>query len=57
MEVKVINSHDGNWYNVGEIYKVRNSKKYSQIGVQVWNSDDSDKHPDVIMNGDFEYID
>lgn len=57
MEVKVINSHDGNWYNVGEIYKVRDSKKYSQIGVQVWNSDDNDKHPDVIMNGDFEYID
>ena len=56
MKVKVTNSHDGNWYQVGEIYTVRDSEKYSSIGVQVWNSNDNNKHPDIIMNGDFEYV-
>lgn len=57
MKIKIINSHDGNWYQVGETYEVRDSKQYASIGVQVWNSDDDNKHPDIIMNGDFEYID
>lgn len=56
MKVKVVNSHEDNWYQVGEIYIVRDSEKYSNIGVQVWNSNDDNKHPDIIMNGDFEYI-
>lgn len=56
MEVKVVNSHNGNWYHVGEIYTVIDSKKYSSIGVQVWNCNDDNKHPDIIMNGDFEYV-
>lgn len=59
MRVKVIKSYEGNWYHVGEIYIVRDSEKYKSIGVQVWNSYDYDKnkHPDIIMNGCFEYID
>lgn len=56
MKVKVIKSYEGNWYHVGEIYEVRDADKYSSIGVQVYNSDDDEKHPDIIMNGHFEYI-
>lgn len=56
MKVKVIKSCKGNWYHVGEIYEVRDADKYSSIGVQVYNSDDEEKHPDIIMNGHFEYI-
>ena len=56
MKVKVIKEHSGSWYHIGEIYDVRDENKYSEIGVQVWNSDKNEKHPDVIMNGDFEYV-
>lgn len=56
MKVKVIKEHCGNWYHVGEIFDVRDENRYSEIGVQVWNSDKNKKHPDVIMNGDFEYV-
>jgi len=54
--VKVIKACSDNWYHIGEVYEVRDLNKYSEIGVQVWNSDKDEKHPDVIMNGDFEYI-
>lgn len=33
MKVKVINSINGNWYHVGEIYEVRDKKSYSSIGI------------------------
>lgn len=56
MKVKVIRSCKSNWYHVGEIYEVRDADKYSSIGVQVYNSNDEEKHPDIIMNGHFEYI-
>ena len=56
MKVKVIKACSYNWYHIGEVYEVRDSNKYSEIGVQVWNSDKNEKHPDVIMNGDFEYV-
>lgn len=56
MKVKVIKSCKGSWYHIGEIYEVRDADKYLSIGVQVYNSDDDGKHPDIIMNGHFEYI-
>lgn len=56
MKVKVIRACSSNWYKVGEVYEVRDAKSYEGIGVQVWNSDSAAKHPDVIMNGDFEYV-
>lgn len=56
MKVKVIKACSDNWYHIGEVYEVRDSNKYSEIGVQVWNLDNDEKHPDVIVNGDFEYI-
>lgn len=56
MRVKVIRACSSNWYKVGEVYEVRDAKSYEGIGVQVWNSDSAAKHPDVIMNGDFEYV-
>lgn len=56
MKVRVTESFEGSWYHVGEIYEVRDPNKYSSIGVQVYNSDVEGKHPDIIMNGHFEYI-
>ncbi len=56
MKIKIISRANGNWYNIGEIYDVRDADKYSVIGVQVWNSHEDNKHPDVVMHGDYEYI-
>lgn len=56
MKIRVIHAEAGNWYHVGEEYEVRDSEKYSSVGVQVWNSGETKAHPDVIANGDFEYV-
>ena len=56
MKVKVINSCVGKWYRVGEVYVVKDASKYEPIGIQVFNSDTENKHPDVIMNGDYKYL-
>lgn len=56
MRVRVIKCTKANWYKIGEEFEVRDTKKYGEIGIQVWNSNGLDKHPDIIMHGDYEYI-
>ena len=56
MRARVIKSREGKWYRIGEIYLVRDTKKYEEIGVQVWNTDENIPHPDVIMDGDYQLI-
>lgn len=56
MRAKVIKSLKKNWYQVGEIYLVRSTENDKGIGVQVWNTDESTPHPDVIKDGDYELI-
>ena len=51
MKVKVINSCEE--YHAGE---VKDTNKYQPSGIQVFNSDTENKHPDVIMNGDYKYL-
>ena len=56
MKIRITKAGD-NWYHVGEEYEVRDIERYSSIGVQVWRDFESDKKlPDVVMNGDFEFI-
>lgn len=57
MKVKVINSNDSKWYKCGEIYEVSDKYKYEGIGIQVWNASANIVRPDVIMDGDYEYVD
>lgn len=56
MKAKVIKSCEGKWYHIGEVYLVRDTKRYEGIGVQVWNTDEDMPHPDVIMDGDYQLI-
>ena len=54
-KIKVIHALDSNWYKVGEVYTILDEKRYEGIGVQVLK--DGNGHvPDVIKDGDFEYI-
>ena len=54
--IEIIKAKEGNWYDVGEQYLVRDEEKYRGIGVQVYNGDLNTGHPDVVMDGDYKYI-
>lgn len=56
MYIKIINSHDGNWYKVGEVFRTNPNNPYGDIGCRVFRDgfDSNSKYPDVVMNGDYE---
>lgn len=55
-QIRIIHSVQGNWYRVGDVYDIRDEEKYSSIGIQVYNGITDHSHPDIVMHGDYEYV-
>ena len=56
-KIKIINDRPENWYKCGEIYEVRDCNTYEGIGVQVYRTGYNGTIPDVVAEGDYEFVD
>lgn len=54
-KIKVIHHLEENWYRTGEVYIVKDETRYAGIGIQVVKENNGHT-PDVIKDGDYEYI-
>lgn len=54
-KIRVIKGGKQKWYKKGQEFLVKDEQKYQPYGVQVLKENNG-KVPDVVMNGDFEYI-
>ncbi len=54
-KIRVIKGGKQKWYKKGQEFWVKDEYKYQPYGVQVLKENNG-KVPDVVMNGDFEYI-
>lgn len=55
-KIKIISDRPENWYKCGEIYEVRDFNIYEGIGVRVYRPGYNDIVPDVVAEGDYEFV-
>lgn len=54
-KIKITHHFESSWYRTGEVYSVKDEKRYEGIGVQVVKENNG-YTPDVVRDGDYEYV-